>query len=147
MNLPAKQRSSSIDILVTNHALRSIPTNENSMEAQSYSDQHCTLTDGDEVLVHLRGKYNLRITNDVIQLMMNGGDIEVDWHSDEKKRKKNNNLYCLDKELVKVLLKELREKDITGLGKEFSIEGYTRASTTIKHENRVIFYAHPYFQG
>ena len=109
-------------ILVTNHALRSIPTNENSLEAQSYSDQHCTLTDGDEVLVHLRGKYNLRITNDVIQLMMNGGDIEVDWHSDKKKRKRNNTLYCLDKELVKVLLKEMREKNITGLGEEFSIE-------------------------
>ena len=123
------------DILVTNHALRSIPTNENSMEAQSYSDQHCTLTDGDEVSVQLRGKYNLRITNDVIQLMMNGEDIEVDWHSDKKKRKKNNTLYCLDKELVKVLLKELREKNITGLGEEFSIEGYTRATTTTKHEN------------
>ncbi len=49
------------NILVTNHALRSIPTptNENSMEAQSYSDQHCTLTDGDEISVQLRRKYNL----------------------------------------------------------------------------------------
>ena len=92
------------------------------MEAQSYSDQHCTLTDGDEVSVQLRGKYNLQISNDVIQLMMNGGDIEVDWPSDIKKRKRNNTLYCLDKELVKVLLKEMREKNITGLGEEFSIE-------------------------
>jgi hypothetical protein len=110
------------DILVTNHALRSIHTNENSMEAQSYSDQHCTLTDGDEVPVQLRGKYNMRISNYVIQLMMNGGDIEVDWHSDKKKRKRYNTLYCLDKELVKVLLKEMQEKNITGLGEEFSIE-------------------------
>jgi len=27
------------------------------------------------------------------------------------------------------------------------IEGYTRATTTTKDGNRVIFYAHPYFQG
>ena len=57
------------------------------MEAWSNSDQQCTLTDGDEVSVELSGKYNLQITNDVLQLMMNGSDIEVDWHSDKKKEK------------------------------------------------------------
>ena len=106
------------------------------MEARSNSDQQCTLTDGDEVSVELKGKYNLQITNDVLQLMMNGSDIEVDWWSDKKKRKRNNTLYCIDKELVKVLLNEMREKNITpGLGEEISIEGYTRATTTTKHEN------------
>ncbi len=106
------------------------------------------MTDGDEVSVELEGKYNLQITNDFLQLMMNGSDIEVDWHSDKKKRKRNNTLYCNDKELVKVLLNETRKKNITpGLGEEISTEGYTQATTTTKHENRVIFYAHPYFQG
>ncbi len=118
------------------------------MEARSNSDQQSTLTDGDEVSVELKGKYNLQITNDVLQLMMNGSDIEVDWHSDKKKNKRNNTLYCIDKELVKVLLNKMRKKNITpGLGEEISIEGYTRAATTTKHENRVIFYAHPFFQG
>jgi hypothetical protein len=42
--------------------------------------------------------------------MTNGNDIEVVWHSDKKKRKKNNTLYCIDKELVKVLLHEMRKK-------------------------------------
>ena len=108
----------------------------------------CTLTDRDEVSVELKGKYNLQISNDVLQLMMNGSDIEVDWHSDKKKRKRNNTLYCIDKELVKVLLNEMRKNNITpGLGEEISIEGYTQAFTTTIHENRVIFYAHPYFQG
>jgi hypothetical protein len=79
------------DILVTNHALRSIPTSDNSMEARS-----STLTDGDDVFVELKGKYNLQIMNDVLELMMNASDIEVDWHSD-KKRKRNNTLYCIDK--------------------------------------------------
>ena len=50
------------DILVTNHALRSIPTSENSMKARSLTDQQHTLTDGDDVSVELKGKYTLQIT-------------------------------------------------------------------------------------
>jgi hypothetical protein len=66
----------------------------------------------------------------------------------QKKRKKNNRLYCIDKKLVKVLLHEMMKKNITpGLGEEISIEGYTRATIITKNENRVIFYAHPHFQG
>jgi hypothetical protein len=63
-------------------------------------------------------------------------------------KKKNNTLYCIDKELVKVLLHEMRKKNIIpGLREEISIEGYTRATIITKHENRVFFYAHPHFQG
>jgi len=63
-------------------------------------------------------------------------------------KKKNNTLYCINKELVKVLLHEMRKKNITpGLCEEISIEGYTRATKITKHESRVIFYAHPHFQG
>ena len=68
--------------------------------AHKQSDQQCTLTDGDDVSVELKGKYTLQITNHVPQLMTNGNDIEVFWHSDNKKRKMNNTLYCIDKELV-----------------------------------------------
>ena len=46
-----------------------------------------------------------------------------------------------------MILKEMRKKNITELGEEFMIEGYTRATATTKNGNRVIFYAHPYFQG
>ena len=104
------------DILVTNHALRSISTNENSMLAWKKSNHIATLIDGDEVSVELKGKYNLRISDDVIQLMKEGGNIEVDWHSDKKKMKMNNSLHFIDKELVQVILEEMRRqlKDILG---------------------------------
>ncbi len=78
--------------LVTDHALRSIGTNENAIMVQ-YSSDHIGTNqwiDGDDVLVELNGKYTLAITNDVIQLIMNGEDIEVAWHSEEKKVKTNN---------------------------------------------------------
>jgi len=42
----------------------------------------------------------------------------------------------------------MMKKNITpGLGEEISIEGYTQATIITLHENRVIFYAHPHFQG
>ena len=47
-----------------------------------------------------------------------------------------------------MLLHEMMKKNITqGLGEEISIEGYTHTTTITKHNNRVIFYAHPHFQG
>jgi hypothetical protein len=124
------------DILVTNHALKSISSSENLMKVWLNTDQQRTLTDGEDVSVELKCKYTLQITNLVLQLMT-------------KKRKKNNRLYCIDNELVKVLLHEMMKKNILtlGLGEEISIEGYTRATIITKHENRVIFYAHPHFQG
>ena len=61
------------------------------------------------------------------------------------KVKKNNTHYCIYG-LVKVILKEMRKKNIIELSEEHTIEGYTRATTTTKDGDRVIFYAHPYFQ-
>ncbi len=69
-----------------------------------------TSVDADEVSVEFKGKYNLRITDDVMQLMKEGGDIEVDWHSDKKKMKRNNSLHFIDRELVQVILKEMNRK-------------------------------------
>jgi hypothetical protein len=111
------------------------------------SKHRSTSIDGDEASVELKGKYNLLITDDVIQLMYEGGDIEVDWHSDGKMMKRNNSKHFIDKELVQVILKELSRKNMTALGEEYTIEGYTRAATTSKDGNKVSFYAHPYFQG
>jgi hypothetical protein len=137
------------DKLVTDYMLRSIGTNENAIMVQYPSDHIGTnqSIDGDDVSVELKGKYKLAIPINVIQLMVNGEDIEVAWHSDEGKVKKNNKHYCIDKELVKVILKEMRRKNTTELGEERAIEGYTRETTITKDGNRVIFYSHPYFQG
>jgi hypothetical protein len=82
---------------VTDHALRSIGTNENAIVVQYPSDHIGTnqSIDGDDVSVELNGKYTSAITNDVIQLMINGEDIEVAWHSDEKKVKRTTNTIVL----------------------------------------------------
>ncbi len=139
------------DILVTNHTLRSIGTNCNSIRAQCNSDHIKTnqSIDGDDAVsvVELCGKYSLAITNDVIELMMNDNDTYVAWNLDKKKVKKNKKHYCIDKDLVRVIMKEMRQKNITEFGEGYKIEGYTQATTSTQDGNRVIFYAHPYFQG
>ncbi len=115
------------DILVTNHTLRSIGTNENGI-VELFPSDHIGKNqsiDGDDVSVKLKGKYSLAITNDVIQLMKNGNDVEVAWNFNKKKVKKNNTHYCIDKELVKVILKEMRKKNITKFCEGHKIEGYT----------------------
>jgi hypothetical protein len=68
------------------------------MLAWSKSKHQLTSVYEDEVSVELKGKYNLRITDDVIQLMKEGGDIEVDWHSDKKDMKRNNSHHFIDRE-------------------------------------------------
>ncbi len=104
--------------------------------------------DGDDaVSVELHGKYSLVITNDVIKLMMNDNDVYVAWNMDKKKVKKNQKHYCIDKDLVKVVMKGMRQKNITEFCEGYKIEEYTQAITTTQDGNRVIFYAHPYFQG
>jgi hypothetical protein len=46
-----------------------------------------------------------------------------------------------------VILEEMSRKNTPALGEEFTIEGFTRATTSSKDGNKAIFYAHPYFQG
>jgi hypothetical protein len=100
---------------VTEHAFRSIGRHENEIVAQFSSGANQSI-DEDDVSVDLKGKYKLAIQHNVIQLMMNGDDIEVAWHSDQKMVKKNNKHYCIDQELVKVMLKKMRKKNITEWG-------------------------------
>ncbi len=86
---------------MTNHTLRSIGTNCNSIRAHCNFDHVGTnqSIDGDDaVSVELHGKYSLVITNDVIKLMMNDNDVYVAWNSDNKKAKKKKKHYCIDKD-------------------------------------------------
>ncbi len=67
---------------MTNHTLRSIGTNCNSIRAHCNFDHVGTNQpiDGDDaVSVELCGKYSLVITNDVIKLMMNDNDSWIAW--------------------------------------------------------------------
>jgi hypothetical protein len=74
--------------------------------------------------------------------MREGNKIYVSWNKDEKKV----NSYCLDSQLVRVLLVKLENLNVNDFSEGYLIEGYTRAMTKTTEGNKIIFYAHPSFQ-
>ncbi len=104
-------------ILVTRPALRSVDTYEN-IVTESRSDQHQfddSLRNADEVSAEFSDKYSLVVTNETIESMRNDHDIYVTWNKDKKKVKKNNVTYCLHRELVRVILRKLEEKNSSSM--------------------------------
>ena len=41
----------------------------------------------------------------------------------------------------------MNNQNVGDISEEYRIEGYTRITTTTNDGNKVIFYAHPFFQG
>jgi hypothetical protein len=120
------------DMLVTSHALRSTDKYENLIIGDSHLDNATKnpLIEGDNVSFQLSGKYEFVVTKLVIGLMNNNTDMFVSWKYDEKKVKENNKNYCLDKDLVQVILKIIRNLNDTFMGEGYKFEGYTRLTTT-----------------
>ncbi len=111
--------------LVTNHTLRSIGTNCNLIRAHCNSDHVGTnqsIDWDDAVSVELHGKYSLIITNDVIELMMNDNDVYIAWNLDKKKVNKNKKHYCIDKDLVRMIIKEMRQRTSQNLVKDIRLK-------------------------
>jgi hypothetical protein len=79
--------------------------------------------------------------------MREGNKIYVCWNKDEKKVKKNNDSYCLDSQLVRVILVKLENLNVNDFSEGYLIKGYTRATTKTTEGNKIIFYAHLFFQG
>jgi hypothetical protein len=63
--------------------------------------------------------------NELLQLMRNRKDLYISWRSDKEKMKKNNESYCLDGDLVKVIVKKLDQLNIIDYSQGYLIEGYT----------------------
>jgi hypothetical protein len=97
------------DIVVTRHALRSLEPEQKKIHESSSLQSKKMATyqfsrDEDEVSVEFLGKYLLLVTNDILQSLREGNKIYVSWKKGEKKVKKNNDSYCLDSQLVSVIL-------------------------------------------
>jgi hypothetical protein len=101
----------------------------------------------DNVIFQLSGKYTFAVTKNIIESINNDTDMFVSWKYDDKQVKKNNTNYSLDRDLVQVIMRIIRNLKDTLIADGYEIEGYTRLTTTTEDGNRVIYYAHPYFQG
>ncbi len=87
------------------------------------------------------------VTNELLQLMRDGKDLYVSWKSDKEKMKKNNESYCLDRDLVKVILKKLDKLNVNDCSQGYLIEEYKQAITKTDDGTNIILHAHPCFQG
>ena len=74
-------------------------------------------------------------------------DLYVSWKSGKEKMQKNNEIYCLDRDLVKVILKKLDRLNVNDYSQGYLIEGYTRAITKTDDGTKIILHAHLCFQG
>jgi len=112
-------------------------------------DQNQTqpFSDDDDLSVRLCGKYMLNVTVEVLNKMKANHDIHITWISDNKQRKRLSKTFCLDKDLVRVLVKKVTHIGETTLSSSCQIIGYTRAIITSDDQTKTILYAHPCLLG
>jgi len=108
-------------------------------------DQNQTqpFSDDDDLSVRLCGKYMLNVTVKVLNKMKANHEIHVTWMTDNKQRKRLSKTFCLDKDLVRVLVTILT----TTLSPSCQIIGYTRAIITSDDQTKTILYANPCLLG
>ncbi len=103
--------------------------------------------DDNDLSVHLCGKCMLNMTKEVMNKMKENRDVHVTWMTDNKKLKEKSNIFCLDKDLVRVIVMKLMHIGEMEVSNSYQIIGYTRAIITATNQTKTILYAHPCFLG
>ncbi len=103
--------------------------------------------DDNDLSVRLCGNYMLNATKEVMNKMKENRDVHVTWMTDNKKLKEKSNIFCLDKDLVRVIAMKLMHIGEMEVSNFCQIIGYTRAIITANDQTKTIRYAHPCFLG
>jgi hypothetical protein len=138
------------DMIVTKHAMTSIGMEIDRVIIQG-DDKNMNsselVTAFDDISASFCGKYSLTVTKDCLESMKSSEKIYVTWSFDKKNIKKENDRFCLNEILVRVLVDRLTEHQVEGDNIETMVTGYTRATITTTEGEKIILYAHPCFQG
>jgi hypothetical protein len=89
----------------------------------------------------------LVVTNDILECITRNDNIYISWLFDEENIKKDNVRFCLNEDLVRVLVRHINDIHETGKVGEITVTGYTRATITMKDGTKIILYAHPCWQS
>ena len=101
----------------------------------------------DDVTIELYGRYEFRVSEEVLRDMEELEVINVAWLSDRKQEKKNNPHFHLHKDLVRVIYRKLTTKSVGRNDLDGTmLVGFTKAVMITSSNERTIFYAHPCFQ-
>jgi hypothetical protein len=74
-------------------------------------------------------------------------NVYVTLLSNKKYIKRNNDKLCLNKYLVRVLLRKNSDIGDTNCIRDITVTGYTRETIKMDDSSKIILYAHPCFQG
>ncbi len=103
-------------------------------------------TESDDLSVTFRDKYRLVVTNDILNSMKANDNAYVTWLCDKKYIEKKNDKLCLNKDLVRVLLRKISDIGDMDHVRDITVTGYTRATINMDDSSKIIMYAHPCFQ-
>ncbi len=138
------------DIMVNKHAMILIGMEMDWVVVQRKNidiDPSDVVTESDDLSVTFRGKYKLVVTNDILESMKANDNIYITWLCKKKNIKKNNDKLCLNKNLVKVLLRIISDFGAMDCVEDITVRRYTRATINMDKSSKIILYAHPCFQG
>ncbi len=110
-------------------------------------DPSDVVTELDDLSVTFRGEYRLVVTNDILESMKANDNVYVTWLCNKENIKRNNDKLCFNKDLVKVLLRNISDIGDTNCVGDITVTGYTRATIYMDNSSKIILYAHPCFQG
>jgi hypothetical protein len=136
--------------MVIKHAMRSIGMEMDWVVVQRKNidiDPSDVVTESDDLSVTFRGKYRLVVMNDILESMKTNDNIYITWLCDKKNIKRNNDKLCLNKDLLRVLLRKISDIGDTNCIGDIMVTGYTRATINMDDSSKIILYAHPCFQG
>ncbi len=109
------------------------------------SSELVTVTD--DVTIELSGRYEFRVSEELLRDMEELGVINVAWLYDPKREKKSNPNFHLHKDLDRVIYRKLSTLSIGGKDHGCSkVVGFTTAVMITSSNERTIFYAHPCLQ-
>ncbi len=109
-------------------------------------DPSDVVTELDDLSVTFRGKYRLVVMNDILKSMKANDNVYVTWLCNKKNIKRNNNKLCLNKDLVKVLLRKISDICDTNCIRDIMVTGYAIANIYMDNSSKIILYAHLCFQ-
>ncbi len=92
-----------------------------------------------DIVIEMWGKYDFKVTHEVIEMMETESKVIVDWLYDFQILKGSSDKYNLNKDYVKVIHKRLRSSIGT------TVTGFTKATITSTSGERTQFYAHTCF--
>jgi hypothetical protein len=123
-------------MLASNYAAHDCTINTNLYKQSGNTDTDDSTEPKGDVAIEMTGKYEFKVTHEVIEMMETESKVIVNWSYDFQILKGSSDKYNLNKDYVKVLHKRLCSSI------ETTVTGFTKATITSTSGERTQFYAH-----